>query len=102
MDGCLSFKEQSKNYIYLHLAPSDPTKQSQHWNIDQSGRIMESSKLMCLFEESPFVTENDYAETPMVMNANRVCTLWSFVPILDENNQPVCADLKKKTPSRLS
>ena len=101
MNGCLSFKPE-KNYIYLHLTTYDPTSSSQHWKIDKSGGIMESSQSMCLFEQSPIVNGKDYAETPMLLGANRACISWSFVPSLDNNNQHVCADFKEKTPSMLS
>jgi len=96
MDGCLSFTEQSKNYIYLHLAPYNPTATSQKWKITKSGEILDYSQFMCIFEESPFVKGNDYAETPMVMNGNRICSSWSFIPILNVDNQPICANFTEK------
>lgn len=94
MDGCLSFTRE-KNYIYLHLAKYNSSTTSQQWKIDKFGEIINADE-MCPYAESPFLMGNEYVETPMLLGAkrDRVCISWSFVPILDDNNNPICADFK--------
>lgn len=97
MNGCLSFTAESKNYTYLRLAPYNPTTPTQLWKMDESGRIWESSKLMCVVEKSVFRIGHGYANTQIALDSNRTaCISWTFNPILNGfNNQPVCADFNQ-------